>query len=233
MHFQAQLLDAIGASVIATDPAGKIIYMNQFAAMMFGWTIDEAIGADVMDVTVPSTSRQQGEEIMNALRRGETWTGDFIAHRRDGQKFPIRATNTPLFGDAGELVAIIGVSRDISDRKGEEEALRKSEERFHATFEQAAVGISQISLDGRFERANARLCEMFGYGSDELLSLKFSDITDPDDLPKSLELIRELSEGNRNRSRLKSAMCARMAREFGRARRSQCCGIAEGNLSIL
>lgn len=197
VRFQAQVLDATRESIIATDPAGKIIYMNRFAGTQFGWNPEEAIGVDIMEVTVPQTSLQQAEEIMEALRRGETWTGDFTASRRDGRILPIRANNTPLYNDAGELVAIIGVARDMSEYQEAQQALRESEQRIRATFDQVPVGMCQISFEGRFERANLRLCAMFGYSAEELLQLKFSDVTHPDDLPRSLKLVGDIVAGRR------------------------------------
>ncbi len=198
VRFQAQVLDTTRESIIATDPAGKIIYMNRFAGAQFRVKPEEAIGADIMEVTVPNTSREQAEEIMETLRRGETWSGEFIAGRRDGSKFPIRANNTPLYNEIGELVAIVEVARDMSEYHESQRALRESEERYRATFDQAAVGICQIRFDGRFEKVNPRLCEMFGYSRAELLELKFSDITHPEDLARSVQLVGELSKQKRN-----------------------------------
>jgi two-component system sensor histidine kinase UhpB len=197
VRLQAQILDTTGESIIATDPSGKIIYMNRFAGTQFRVNPEEAIGADIMQVTVPSTSRQQAEEIMEALRRGEPWTGEFIASRRDGSTFPIRGSNTPLYDEAGELAAIVGVARDMTEDYRSQRALRESEERYRATFDQAAVGVCQIAFDGTFERVNPRLSELLGYSTDELLKLKFADITHPDDVPRSMKLVAELSAQQR------------------------------------
>ena len=86
---------------------------------------------------------------------------------------------------------------DIAERKRTAEALYESEQRFHATFEQAAIGICQIGFDGTFERVNPRLCEMFGYAREDLLALKFSDLTHPEDLSRSVQLVGELSQQQR------------------------------------
>lgn len=211
-RLRSRLLDATGESVIATNPQGEIIYINQFAAAQFGWSVEEATGANIMDVTVPTTSREQAEEIMEQLRRGEIWTGEFMAHRRDGTLFPIRASNTPLFDEGGKLVAIIGVARDISERHASERALRQSEERYRAAFDQAAVGVAQIEFDGAFERVNPALCELLGYSAEELLRLKFSDITHPDDLARSVRLVGEVLEHQRE----SFAIAKRYIRKDGR-----------------
>lgn len=198
VRFQAQVLDTTRESIIVTDPAGKIIYMNRFAGTQFRVNAEEAIGADIMDVTVPTASREQAEDIMETLRRGETWSGEFIAGRPDGSKFPIRASNTPVYNEAGDLIAIVGVARDMSEYQESQRALRESEERYRATFDQAPAGVCQVRFDGTFARVNSRLCELFGYTADELLQLKISDLTHPTDWAYSMQLIGELSQEQRD-----------------------------------
>ncbi|HTI70354.1 MAG TPA: response regulator [Candidatus Limnocylindria bacterium] len=73
------------------------------------------------------------------------------------------------------------LQEDIAKRKRTEENLRESEERFRATFEQAAVGIAHVSPEGRFIRVNSKLCEITGYTLEELLELTFIDLTLPEE----------------------------------------------------
>ena len=80
-----------------------------------------------------------------------------------------------------------------------ERALRESEERFRATFDQAAVGVAHIGLDGRWLRANQKLCEIVGYTREELLERTFQDITHPDDLEADHEHLRRLQTGEISR----------------------------------
>ncbi|CAM3005536.1 ATP-binding response regulator [Rariglobus hedericola] len=69
------------------------------------------------------------------------------------------------------------LQKDIAERTRMEESLRESEERFRATFEQAAVGIAHVGVDGRFLRVNDKLCEITGYPREELLRLTFIELT--------------------------------------------------------
>lgn len=75
-------------------------------------------------------------------------------------------------------------------------ALRESEQRFRATFEQAAVGIAHVGLDGRWLRVNQRLCEILGYIDTELQQRTFQDITYPADLNLDLDHLRKLLAGD-------------------------------------
>ena len=84
---------------------------------------------------------------------------------------------------------------DVTDQKESEAALRESEERFRATFENAAVGIAHVGLDGSWLRVNRRLSEILGYTRDELLARTFQDITHPADLGADLALFERLLAG--------------------------------------
>jgi len=74
-------------------------------------------------------------------------------------------------------------------------ALRDSEERFRATFEQAAVGIAHIAMDGRWLRVNQRCCDILGYTREELLAGTFLAITHRDDLALDQTGIRQFLAG--------------------------------------
>ncbi|MFO1152349.1 MAG: PAS domain S-box protein [Rhodospirillales bacterium] len=86
-----------------------------------------------------------------------------------------------LYNEEGEAVRMLGVLRDITERKEAELVLRQSEARFRGTFENAAVGIAHVHPDGRWLRVNDRLCQIVGYSREELLTRTFQDITHPND----------------------------------------------------
>ena len=89
------------------------------------------------------------------------------------------------------------LEKDILERKRIEESLRESEHRFRATFEQAAVGIAHVDLDGRFLRVNDKLCEITGYSREELHRLHFIDLTVPEDRGESEKARRAMLAGTR------------------------------------
>ncbi len=75
------------------------------------------------------------------------------------------------------------------------DALREGESRFRGMFEQAAVGMAHVGMDGRWLRVNQRLCDIVGYDCAELLQITFQDVTHPDDLATDLGLLRRLIDG--------------------------------------
>ncbi len=72
------------------------------------------------------------------------------------------------------------------------ENLRNSEQQFRSTFDQAAVGIAHVALDGRFLRINQRFCDIVGYKPEKMLELTFQNITHPDDLETNMDNLKQV-----------------------------------------
>ncbi|MDZ8053321.1 MAG: PAS domain S-box protein [Aulosira sp. ZfuCHP01] len=85
---------------------------------------------------------------------------------------------------------------EIAERQRIEKALRESEQRFRATFDQAAVGIAHVGIDGRWLLVNQRLCDIVGYTSQELELRTFQDITYPGDMEASLKYVEQVLVGD-------------------------------------
>jgi PAS domain S-box-containing protein len=124
IRLQARLLDSVGQAVIATQADGTVVYWNRAAEDLYGWPTAEAVGRNVIDVTAAEISLASADEIMSHLRRGESWAGEFFVRRRDGTVFPAFVTDSPVRDESGEVVGVIGVSVDISERKRAEQAGR-------------------------------------------------------------------------------------------------------------
>ena len=135
MAFRANLLNQIGESVIATDTNGTITYWNKSAEKLYGWTPEEAIGRNLIDVIPASTTKEEAAEIFNSLTKGSKWSGEFLVKRKDGGSFPATVHDSPILNADGELTGVIGISSDITERKLAEAALLKSESEFRSLAE--------------------------------------------------------------------------------------------------
>jgi PAS domain S-box-containing protein len=168
-RLQAAMLDAAGQAMIATDPRGAVTYWNRAAEALYGWSSAEVLGRDIMEITPTTTSAAQAEEIMKALNRGEAWSGEFMARRRDGSSFPARVTDTPIHDADGTLIGVVGVSGDNSEGKRAEQLLRESEQRYHSVIEASPDSIVLLDTDGMITLANHRAADLHGYASPEQL----------------------------------------------------------------
>lgn len=87
------------------------------------------------------------------------------------------------------------LQREMAERQRVEVALRESEARFRRAFEDAAIGIALVGLDGRFLQVNRTLCQLLGYSSAELMGMTFDVVTHPDDRVASWHVWRDALAG--------------------------------------
>jgi len=180
-------------AIFALDPDGYIISWNLGAERIKGYRVQEIIGQHFSrfyfreDVERGKPERELQIAVEAGRFEEEGWR-----IRKDGSRFWANVVITPLQDKAGNLRGFAKVTRDITERKQTEDALRESEQRFRATFNQAAVGIAHVGINGRWLLVNQKLCEIVGYTQEELLKRTFQDITHPDDLNADLEYVRQM-----------------------------------------
>lgn len=98
--------------------------------------------------------------------------------------------------EQGRALRTIGTHTDISAQKAIELALIESDRRFRGAFETAPIGMALVGLDGHWLQVNKALVQMFGYTAEELMRLRFHEITHPDDLSLDLGLLEKLRHGD-------------------------------------
>ncbi len=182
--FHKRLLDGLGHALIATDPLGKILYWNRAAEELYGWSAGEAMGRSVVELTSSADLVERAEEIMGELGQGRSWTGEFAVRRKDGTSFPALATDTPMQDERGNLVAIIGVSTDITEIKRTEE-LSRSEELFGLLDEEVKeYAIFMLDPEGCIKNWSAGAERIKGYRAGEIVGRHFSVLYTPEDIER-------------------------------------------------
>jgi PAS domain S-box-containing protein len=199
--FQAQLLDAAGQAIIAVDPDGFIIYWNRCAESLYGWTTAEVMGRQILDVTLAAPQRAEAAVIMAQLQRGESWSGEQQVQRRDGSLFTAEVHNSPVLDANGALIAIIGVSTDITERKRVEAALTLSERSYRALVETSHDLVWAVDLEGIITFVNDATRVLYGYEPEELIGRKFDILIPAQALPAEMETFaRNLSTARFDRN---------------------------------
>ena len=120
----AEQLAAIGQAVITTDPGGVIVYWNEAAEQLYGWTAQEALGRNVAEVTVAEVGQDVAAEIMAALRDGVPWSGGFPVRRKDGSTFPALVTDAGIYRDGPAGRHHRGVHQPRARRSGRSSSAR-------------------------------------------------------------------------------------------------------------
>ncbi|HZS03940.1 MAG TPA: PAS domain S-box protein, partial [Blastocatellia bacterium] len=118
-------LSSIGDGVIATDPQGRVTFLNEVAEALTGWSQEEAEGRSLGEVfNLAGTAKQLEMESLTAGAPESRITvgsdGACILTARDGAERPIEATSTPIKGMAGERSGAVLVFRDITERRQSE-----------------------------------------------------------------------------------------------------------------
>ena len=147
IRLQARMLDAVGDAVIAIDTDNKIIYWNEAATTTYGWKPEEVIGRDMIGITIPELSKPDAQNILAQIKKGQSWSGEYRVHHKDGHEFPIHISDSPVFDTEGNLIAIIGASHDISEQRHTEEVLKLNDEnllRAHELLEAVTKGTDVI-----------------------------------------------------------------------------------------
>jgi len=197
------VIESSAAAIVAVTPDFRITSWNKAAERIFGWTAEEAVGGP--SLFVPPERWENARRIYERAMRGEVISGmPGLGQRKDGRVITLSISAAPLHDPDGRSIGIVLNFLDTTDQTRAEEALRRNEALFQVTFDQAAVGINYASLDGRFLRVNPRYCEITGYSQEELLQLRFWDITFPDDRQTDRERTEKLMRGEEdNRSHRK------------------------------
>ncbi len=168
IFFQAKMLESLEEAVIVTDSKGKVIYWSKSAEELYGWSENEALGKDIVKLTPSTTSREQANEIMSSLLKGNSWAGDFKVRDKNKRAFIAHVSNTPVLDEHGDLKAIIGVSRDVSDRVAKEQEISR-------LSEQRGEILSSIS-DGFFALDKELKFRYFNKAAEGMLGRKWKDV---------------------------------------------------------
>jgi PAS domain S-box-containing protein len=134
-------------------------------------------------------------EGQRALHDRDIFETEYRILRHDGIYRTFLARGIPVFELDGSVREWVGASTDITEKKLLEDELRESEQRFRATFEQAAIGIAHIDLEGHFLLANQKFCDISGFTYTELQSSTISELLLTEDLETIAENVYKLMMG--------------------------------------
>ena len=183
------------------DLESDLSYWDERCRAILGFASDEPLDHDVIQQRVhPDDRRQMARTVQQAVDAAADglYSDEYRVVWPDGAVRWVTARGQVYFdgtGEARRAKRFVGTLLDVTERRQAEDAMRESEQRFRSTFEQAAVGISHVALDGSWVRVNQRLCDIVGYSKEELSQKTFQDITHPDDLDEDLDKMRRLLAG--------------------------------------
>ena len=177
-------LHSIGDAVIATDAAGRITQMNATAERMTGWPLADAKGRslpEVFRIVNAATRAPALDPVQKVMAHGEVvvLTDHTTLLARDGHEYQIADSAAPIRHAAGEIVGVVLVFRDVSEKYRADEALRLSDN----ALKRISQGVIITGPDHLILSANPAFADITGYSREESLGrdykFLFGPLTDP------------------------------------------------------
>lgn len=161
-------LHSIGDGVIATDAVGQITRMNPTAERLTGWQIAHALGrplAEVFHIVHPVTREALVDPVLQVTAHGQVVdlaTNHTVLLSKSGQEYQISDSAAPIRNAVNDIVGVVLVFSDVTQRYAAEAALEESRER-HRTLSEAAFEAILISENGVCLEQNSQAQQLFGY----------------------------------------------------------------------
>lgn len=180
-----------------TDLEGRIIYISPSVYNMSGFTAEEAIGMKMAE-EIYLYPEERKEFLARLQENGIIRNFQARLKRKDGSVWWASTNAHFLTDNTGKIIGVEGITRDITELKSAEAALKESEEKYRHLFETAIVGIFRTRLeDGKIIAANQKLARIIGYDSIDKLMEEYvvsAFYTDPNQ--RSLLLEQLQSQGS-------------------------------------
>lgn len=191
-------LEQSPASIVITDPAGNIEYVNRKFVELTGYALAEVLGRNPRILQSGQTSQETYQGLWQTITAGKEWRGEFHNKKKNGELYWASASISPIRDLAGRIAHFVAVQEDVTARKSAAEELRESEERFRALFESAPIAIALHDASGHYIHTNRVYQQMLGCSEAELKQLGVKRVTFAEDVAEGQRLFGELCDGTRD-----------------------------------
>ncbi len=186
-HLLGSLMDTVPDSIYFKDAESRFLRINKALADRFGLASPaDAIGKTDSDFFTEEHARRARDDERSILRSGRPIVGKEEKETRggDGEAW-VSTTKMPFRDSDGRIIGTFGISRDITESKKAEEALRQGEERFRSLVEATAAIVWNTPASGEFESEQPGWSAYTGQTFDQLKGWGWLDAVHPDDRPKT------------------------------------------------
>jgi two-component system cell cycle sensor histidine kinase/response regulator CckA len=190
------ILENMEEGYYEVDLAGNRTFINEALCKMYGYSYDEMLGINYRKFMASETAKKIFQVYNEVYRTGvPARVVDYEAFGKDGSVIMPETSVSLLRNAAGEAVGFYGISRDVTERKKTEKALRESEEKYRLLVENANDGIF-ILHNGMVKFSNPSMKALTGYSAEALAERPFVDLLDPKDKDAFVEQQRKKSKND-------------------------------------
>jgi len=185
------IIDNIPDAYYEVDLKGTYTYANKACVRHFARPLEEILGANHTLTTPPHCHDGIVEKFSRLYKeRKDMLIDDIQVLRPDGSTVYVEIMASVLKNRNGKPIGFFGMSRDVTDKKIAQEALRQSEEKHRTILENMEDAYFEVNLNDQLVFFSDSLCAMTGYSKEELLNLKTSDLMDEENDKKTKKLYR-------------------------------------------
>jgi len=166
-----EAVESTGHAIYWTDTAGTIEYVNPAFEAQTGYAAAEAIGSNASILQSGVHDERFYERLWDTILAGETWEGEIVNQRADGERYVVEQTISPITDDTGEITRFVAVNEDVTERREYRDRLEQERDRFAALLDAVPVPLVLIAFDcedPRVEQVNGAFDETFGFAANEL-----------------------------------------------------------------
>jgi diguanylate cyclase (GGDEF)-like protein/PAS domain S-box-containing protein len=185
------LVESSQDAIVSKTVDGQIVSWNGGAQELFGYTAEEAVGAS-MTMLVPLDLRDELAGILARIQRGEPIAPlETVRVTKGGRLINVSLRISLIRDDAGKVTGASSITRDVTEQKLAEAALRRSSRHFELSRDLAGT----TSSDGYFTSVNAAVTRILGWTVAEFMARPFIEFVHADDRAATLAAIGELGDG--------------------------------------
>jgi PAS domain S-box-containing protein/putative nucleotidyltransferase with HDIG domain len=189
------LVNTTPEAVTVTDLEGKITYVSQQTLKLHGYDKpEELLGKSAFDMIDPKDHKKAMANLKKTLENGVTRNLEYTLLRKDGTSFDGELNASLIKDDSDKPQAFVATTRDITERKLAEKALRENEEKYRNLFQKSHDAIFIHDISGKIIDVNSRVKELFGYGKEEILDLTIDKLHPATDLSMSARAFKEVGQ---------------------------------------